>query len=57
VNGFGVRLASVHERHEQEKQIARQADDAVALFTLIFDEVVFECHLIGIAEDFLRRIE
>jgi hypothetical protein len=33
VNGFGVRLAAVHERHEQENQIACQADDAVTLFT------------------------
>jgi hypothetical protein len=35
VNGFDAGFSSVHEHHQKEKQIQRQADDAETLFALI----------------------
>jgi len=54
---FEVVFGPIHEHHQKESQAERQADDAVTLFALIFDIVVFDHRLIRVAEDFLRRLE
>ncbi len=57
MDDLGVGFGAIHVHGQQQHQVERHSDDAVTLFALIFDVVVFAGDVARIAEDFLRRLE